>query len=86
MRRLEDDLRTQKHKYEMLLHEFEKYKREVSERPKEVIRDNLNEDQNKLFEALINHLREESLNQNRASMDLISSMVAKMDEKNERKK
>lgn len=40
----------------------------------------------KLFEALINHLREESSNQNRASMDLISSMVAKIDEKNDLKR
>ena len=34
VRRLEDDLRAQKQKYEMLLHEFERYKREVSERPR----------------------------------------------------
>lgn len=38
----------------------------------------------RLFEALIAHLREESVNQNRASMDLISSMVAKLDEKNDK--
>lgn len=56
----------------------------MSDRPKEVIRETRNDDQMKLFEALINHLREESVNQNRASMDLISSMVAKLDEKNER--
>ena len=89
VRRLEDELKSQKHKYEMLIAEFDKYKREVSDRPKEVVKvvDNRqNEEQLKLFETLINHLREESSNQNRASIDLISSMVAKIEEKNEREK
>lgn len=35
----------------------------------------------RIFEALITHLREESANQNRASMDLINSMIAKVDER-----
>jgi hypothetical protein len=34
-----------------------------------------------MFETLITHLKEESVNQNRASMDLLNSMIAKMDEK-----
>lgn len=87
---MEDELKSQKHKYEMLIAEFDKYKREVSDRPKEVVKvvDNRqNEEQLKLFETLINHLREESSNQNRQiSIDLISSMVAKIEEKNEREK
>lgn len=40
----------------------------------------------RLFETLISHLREESTNQNRASIDLISSMVAKIEDKNERER
>lgn len=68
------------------MNEFERYKREASDRPREIIREKSNDDQMRIFEALINHLREESANQNRASMDLINSMVAKIDEKNERKK
>jgi hypothetical protein len=35
----------------------------------------------RMFEALIAHLREESVNQNRASMDLLNSMIAKIDER-----
>ena len=73
----------------MLLVEFDKYKKEMSEKPKEVVKvvDNRqNEEQIKLFETLINHLREESSNQNRASIDLISSMVAKIEDKNERER
>lgn len=67
--------------------EFERYKREVSDRPREIIREKSNnDDQMRLFEALINHLREESINQNRASMDLFNSMVAKIDTKNEKEK
>lgn len=67
--------------------EFERYKREVSDRPREIIREKSNnDDQMRLFEALINHLREESANQNRASMDLFNSMVAKIDTKNEKEK
>ena len=34
----------------------------------------------------MNHLKEEAAHQNRASVDLISSMVAKLDEKTEREK
>jgi hypothetical protein len=34
VKRLEDDLRGQKQKYEMLLHEFERYKREINDKPK----------------------------------------------------
>jgi len=69
------------------LGEFERYKREVSDRPREIIREKSNnDDQMRLFEALINHLREESINQNRASMDLFNSMVAKIDTKNEKEK
>lgn len=69
--------------------EFDKYKREVAERPREVIRETKpnNEDQQlKMMETLLNHLKEEAANQNRASVDLISSMVAKLDEKNERER
>lgn len=88
LRRLEEDLRSQKQRYEILLGEFEKYKREVNDRPpREIIKEkNTGEDQMRIFEALIAHLREESANQNRASMDLFNSMVAKIDEKNEREK
>lgn len=87
IRRLEEDLRSQKHKYEMLIVEFDKYKREVSNSsPKVVVDNRQNEEQLKLFETLINHLREESTNQNRASIDLISSMVAKIEDKNERER
>lgn len=34
-----------------------------------------------MFETLLGHLKDESANQNRASADLIASMVAKLDEK-----
>lgn len=71
----------------MLIVEFDKYKREVSNSsPKVVVDNRQNEEQLRLFETLINHLREESTNQNRASIDLISSMVAKIEDKNERER
>ena len=38
----------------------------------------------RFFETLIGHLKDESVNQNKASIELISSMVAKYDEKTER--
>ncbi len=69
--------------------EFDKYRREVADRPREVIREtkpNSEDQQLKMMETLLNHLKEEAANQNRASVDLISSMVAKLDEKNERER
>lgn len=46
--------------------------------------DKSSQEQIRLFETLINHLKDEAAHQNRASVDLIASMVAKIDEKNER--
>jgi GTPase involved in cell partitioning and DNA repair len=86
VRRLEDDLRNQKHNYEVLLNEFDKYRRNVGDRPREVIREKGNDDQMRMFEVVMEHIREESSKQNRASMDLLKSMVAKMDERNEKQR
>jgi|688.fasta_scaffold2219267_1 hypothetical protein len=40
----------------------------------------------KVFDTLISHLKDESVNQNKASMELIASMVSKYDEKTTREK
>jgi predicted component of type VI protein secretion system len=80
-RRLEEDLRVQKQRYDNLLNDFEKYKRDTSDRTRETFRERSNDDQMRLFETLIDHLKEESANQNRASMDLLNSMIAKMDDR-----
>lgn len=79
-KKMEEELRSNKYKYEKLLEEFEKFRSEISFRPKEIIRENKNEDQLKIFELLINHLKDESAKQNRESIDLINSMVAKLDD------
>lgn len=87
VRRLEDELRAGRQRYEVLQMEFERYKTEVSSRPKEIVQikdDKGTAEQIRLFEALINHLKDEAANQSRASADLISSMVAKLDEKHQR--
>jgi hypothetical protein len=39
-----------------------------------------------MFELLISYLKEASTNQSKASIDLINSMIAKIEEKFERKK
>jgi predicted component of type VI protein secretion system len=80
-RRLEDELKGYKQRYDNLLHDFEKYKRETGDRTRETFRNRSNDDQMRMFETLIAHLKEESANQNRASMDLLNSMIAKMDDR-----
>ncbi len=40
----------------------------------------------KVFDTLISHLKDQSVNQNKASIDLIASMVAKYDEKSVRER
>jgi hypothetical protein len=84
VRRLEEDLRGQKQRYDSLMNEFEKVKRETNDdQTRETFRERNknNGEQMRMFEALIAHLREESVNQNRASMDLLNSMITKMDER-----
>ena len=78
--RLEEELRTKDRRYEILLAEFERYKinNANTHRPK----DDHNQ-QRQLLETLIGHMREESASQNRASIDLINSMMNKFD--NEKK-
>lgn len=51
-----------------------------------MIKENKGEDQTKIFEAIIHHLKEDSANQSKATMDLLASMVAKIDEKNARER
>jgi molecular chaperone GrpE (heat shock protein) len=58
VKRLEDDLKAQKQRYENLLHDFEKYKRETSDRTRETFRERSNDDQIRMFETLITHLKE----------------------------
>ena len=76
--RLEEELRNKERSYQTLYSEFERYKSE----PVQKEETNTNNDQHlKIMETLIGHLKDESANQNRASMDLLASMMGKMQNK-----
>lgn len=76
--RLEEELRNKERSYQVLYTEFEKYKAEAPSKKDD--KDN-NNDHLKIMETLIGHLKDESANQNRASMDLLASMMGKMENK-----
>lgn len=70
--RLEEEVRIKERRYEVLLNEFEKYK---SEAPK---KEESGGDPFKFMESFLGHLKDESANQNKASLDLIASVMGKI--------
>ena len=84
VRRMEEELQQNKRKYDDLVHEFERYKLSYqysgSSAPVFDHKPNNNE-QIQFFEKMIKQLKEDSANQSKASLDLVASVLNKLEEK-----